>query len=117
MNNLRHARLNDSNIDQWLAQEGIYSMPKPAGPDSQLEGGIRLVISERRYYRPPSFSMSRKSYLRIEEEFHLPQATLHALANESGMFSRFTEYDESIPGKLKRIGSYMFIESINPHYQ
>lgn len=83
-------------------------MPAPPNLDSKLEGGIRLIVSEREYYRPPSFSMSRRSYLRIEEDFHLPQATLHALTNESGMFSRFAEYNESEPRKLKRIGINMF---------
>jgi hypothetical protein len=82
-------------------------MPVPIDPDSNLEGGIRLVICEREWYQPPSFSMSMQSYLRIEEEFSLPQATLHALTNKSGIFSRYVEYHEKIPGKLKRIGTYM----------
>lgn len=107
-----HARLHDSKIEAWLAQEGAYSVPAPSNPDSVLEGGIRLVISEREYYRPPSFSMSRQSYLRIEEEFKLPPATLHALTNESGMFCRHLEYDEKIPGKLKRIGNPAFLSFI-----
>jgi len=81
-------------------------------PESKLEGGIRLAISERDYYRPPSFSMSKKSYLRIEKHLHLSQATLHALANEGGMVCRFLEYDDSEPRNLKRIGIYVLIKSI-----
>lgn len=64
--NPRHARLHDSKIKEWLAQEDEYTMPRPSTPDSKLEGGLRVVISERKYYRPPSFSMSQQSYLRIE---------------------------------------------------
>lgn len=52
--------------------------------------------------------MSQESYLKIEEHFHLPQVTLHALSNESGIFHRYMEYDESEPGKLRRIGIYFF---------
>jgi hypothetical protein len=114
--NPRHALLHDSKIEEWLAQKGTYSMPTPSNPDSKLEGGIRLVISEREYYQPPSFSMSKQSYLKIEEEFRLPEATLHALTNKSGIFSRYVEYDEKIPGKLKRIGIYilmLMIDTIN----
>jgi hypothetical protein len=111
--NPRHAKLHDSKIEEWLAQEGKYSMPAPSNPDSKLEGGIRLVLSERQYYRPPSFSMSKRSYLRIEEEFHLPQATLHSLTNKSGIFSRYLEYDDKAPGKLKRIGILILLQPIN----
>jgi hypothetical protein len=87
-------------------------MPPPSNPSSKIEGGIRLIISEREYYRPLSFSMSKQSYLRVEEEFNLPQVTLHALTNESGVFSRQMEYDESIPRKLKRIGISIFTSSL-----
>jgi hypothetical protein len=107
VDNPLHARLHDSKIEEWLAQEGKYAMPPPSNPDSKLEGGIRLVISEREYYRPPSFSMSQQSYLRIEKEFNLPQATLHALNNESGMFSRYLDFDKKEPDKLLRIGMYV----------
>jgi hypothetical protein len=48
--------------------------------------------------------MSRESYLRIEEEFHLPHVTLLALSNENGLCSRFKEYDKNEPNKLRRIG-------------
>ncbi|KIN06847.1 hypothetical protein OIDMADRAFT_139651 [Oidiodendron maius Zn] len=102
--NPRHGRLNDSKIEEWLRHDGLYAMPVPIDPDSNFEGGIRLVICEREWYQPPSFSMSMQSYLRIEEEFSLPQATLHALTNKCGIFSRYVEYDEKRPGKLKRIG-------------
>jgi hypothetical protein len=87
-------------------------MPPPSNPNSKLEGGIRLIISERESYRPPSFSMSKQSYLKVEEEFNLPQATLHALTNESGVFSRHMEYDENIPRKIKRIGISIFISPL-----
>jgi hypothetical protein len=112
MDNPRHARLHDSKIKEWLAQEGLCSAPAPSDQDAKLVGGIRLVISEREYYRPPSFSMSKESYLRIEEAFNLPQATLYALANESGIHSRFLDYDEKFPGMLKRIGIYFFVSFI-----
>lgn len=53
--------------------------------------------------------MSKASYLRIEEHFKLPQATLYGLTNESAMFSRFLDYDEKMPGRLLRIGIYSSI--------
>lgn len=56
--------------------------------------------------------MSKQSYLKVEEEFNLPQATLHALTNESGVFSRHMEYDENIPRKIKRIGISIFISPL-----
>jgi hypothetical protein len=49
--------------------------------------------------------MSKESYLRVEEHFNLPQATLHGLTNDSGLCSRFLDYDEKIAGKLSRIGN------------
>jgi hypothetical protein len=104
MDNPRHDRLHDSKIGEWLALERFNSAPVATEPDVKILGGIRLIISERQHYRPPSFSMSKASYLRIEEAFHLPPATLHAFSNESGIFSRYMDYDESIPGKLQRIG-------------
>lgn len=110
--NPRHLRLHDSKIEEWLALRGAYSIPKPSNSDSKLEGGIRLVISEREYYRPPSFSMSKQSYIKIEEEFNLPSATLHALSSESGIFSRYMQYDEKVSGKLKRIGINIFTPPI-----
>jgi hypothetical protein len=109
MDNPRHARLHDSKIEEWLAQERFYSAPVTKEPGAKLLGGIRLIISERQYYRPASFSMSEASYLRIEEAFHLPPATLHTFSNESGIFSRYMVYDEKNPGKLQRIGIYVLI--------
>jgi hypothetical protein len=100
--------LDDSDIEEWLAQRGSYSPPAAPSPDAKPEGGIRLVISERKYFHPPSFSISKESFLKIEEHFHLPQATLHALSNGSGVFHRYMEYDESESGKLGKIGVYFF---------
>jgi len=111
--NPRHARLHDSKIEEWLTQEGDYAIPTPLDATSILEGGIRIIISEREYYRPASFSMSKQSYLRVEEEFNLPQATLPALVNESGVFSRHLEYDKNVPGKLKRIGISSIISALS----
>ncbi|KAF2189855.1 hypothetical protein K469DRAFT_762544 [Zopfia rhizophila CBS 207.26] len=101
--NSRYGRLDDFDIEEWLQQKGKYSPPEPPNHDARLVGGIRLIISERVSYHPPSLSMSRESYLRIEEEFHLPPVSLLALSNESGLCSRFEEYDEKEPSKLKRI--------------
>ncbi|KAK2794834.1 hypothetical protein FQN51_000657 [Onygenales sp. PD_10] len=71
--------------------------------DAKLVGGFRLLISEQEYYKPPSYSISRELYLRIEEAFHLPQATLEGLSNEHGIFSHYEEYEDNDPGKLRRI--------------
>jgi hypothetical protein len=42
--------------------------------------------------------MSKELYLRIEEAFNLPQATLYALTNECGIYSRYLDCDEKVPG-------------------
>ena len=92
-------------MDDWLQQRGKHAPPAPPSVDAKLVGGIRLIISEQEYYRPPSYSLSKESYLRVEEEFHLPQVTLVALSNEGGTCSRYEEYDKNDPSKLERIGT------------
>jgi hypothetical protein len=95
--------LKNSEIEDWLQQKGVYSPPKPP-QGVVLEGGIRLIMSERVFYKPPSLSISRDSYLKIEEEFHLPQVSLLTLSNEDGVSYRHEVYDEGNPSRLKRIG-------------
>jgi hypothetical protein len=85
-------------------QKGDHSAPRPADQDSTLIGGIRLIILERVGYEPPSVSVSRDSYLKIEKVFHLPAVSLLALANANGICSSHEVYSEEMPSKLKRIG-------------
>jgi hypothetical protein len=95
--------LNDSGIEDWLQQKGVHSPPKPP-QGVVLEGGIRLIISERLLYKPPSLSISKDSYLKIEEKFHLPPVSLLTLSNEDGVCYKHEAYDEGKPPRLKRIG-------------
>jgi hypothetical protein len=81
-------------------------MPEHSCLDCRFEGGIRLIISESEYCGLPSFSLSQESYLQIEEHFNLPQATLHGLTNESGIFSRFLHYSEKDSDRLLKIGIF-----------
>lgn len=101
---VRSGRLNDDDVEDWLHQRGKFAPPPPPSRDATLVGGIRLIISEQEYYRPPSYSLSQTSYLRIEEHFHLPQQTLVALSSEDGACSSYEEYESADPEKLRRIG-------------
>jgi hypothetical protein len=98
-----YGRLHDSNISDWLLQRGEFAPPKPADEAAELVGGIRILVSERQYYYPPSLSISQSSYLQIEEEFCFPPAALHVLFTENGHFSRFEVYEEEDATKLKRL--------------
>lgn len=100
--NVAYGRLRDSEIDNWL-EERAHLSPKLAHTD--IVGGIRIIIAERIYFDPPSLSISRASYMRIEEQFHLPHISLQALMTGNGAFCRFEEYDEKDSTKLKRIGT------------
>ena len=96
--------LTDDQVEDWLEQNGRYAPPPPPSTDAQLVGGLRLIISEQEYYRPPSYSLGQEAYLRIEEHFDLPQPTLVALSSEEGACSCYKEYDRADPKRLLRIG-------------
>ncbi len=96
--------LTDDDVENWLEQRGRYAPPSPPSTNAQLVWGLLLIISEQEYYRPPSYSFSQESFLRIEQEFNLPQLTLIALSSEQGACSCYKQYDRADPRKLLRIG-------------
>ena len=49
--------------------------------------------------------MSKESFLKVEERFHLPPATLLSFSLDTGGFSRYMTYDSANSSKVKRIGS------------
>ena len=62
------------------------------------------MLTERYGFRPPSFPISRRCYVKVEKHFSLPHATLGAIVNSSHVYSRFLEYDDKQHTKLRRMG-------------
>ncbi|KAI8948827.1 hypothetical protein F4801DRAFT_555357 [Xylaria longipes] len=98
----RYGTLIDNEILDWVAQSGGYVPLNSLDTGNGLRGGIRLLVLERLYYQPPSFHIKKETYLAIEKQFALPENTLLALSNESGMSAHFLDIDERT-GTLKRL--------------
>ncbi|PVH70525.1 hypothetical protein DL98DRAFT_436891, partial [Cadophora sp. DSE1049] len=99
--------LQDSEISEWLRHGGAYIPPAPNPGASLHHGTVRLLICERLYYDPLSFSMSRKSYLNVERAFNLSPATLPSFSIDSGIYSQYKTYDRDDPEKVTRLSVVM----------
>ncbi|OQV07128.1 hypothetical protein CLAIMM_11606 [Cladophialophora immunda] len=99
---LRHGHLMDEEIRDWVLAN---SCSAESPPPKTKSGGFRLLLcdlprlqDEISQVRTPH--MSRDSFLVTEEAFLLPGATLQALFDLEGVYSRFTECDTAT-GKVK----------------
>jgi hypothetical protein len=101
-NACRHGRLTETEILEWVTQSGGYIPMKNPAKDGVLQGGIRLLVFERLLYQPASFDIKKETYLAIEQHFHLPENTLYALSDVSGLSTYALDIDEDI-GTLKSL--------------
>jgi hypothetical protein len=81
---IRHGFLDDSDVEDWIHQEGRFTASSPTIPGSS-PSGIRLLLCERVGWQPLGFPMSRASFEAAEAAFGLPRATLPLLSRNSGV--------------------------------
>ncbi|OAL44630.1 hypothetical protein IQ07DRAFT_649243 [Pyrenochaeta sp. DS3sAY3a] len=101
-NACRHGRLTETEILEWVTQSGGYIPLKNPTKDGVLQGGIRLLVLERLLYQPASFDIKKETYLAIEQRFHLPENTLYALSDVSGLSTYALDIDDDT-GALKSL--------------
>ncbi|KAJ2972288.1 hypothetical protein NUW58_g9216 [Xylaria curta] len=99
----RYGSLVGHEVLDWATRSGHYAPPESRDTGNALRGGIRLLFLERLYYQPPSFHIKKDTYLAIEREFSLPENTLLALSNNSGLSTHAFDVDKQT-GRLKRLG-------------
>ncbi|KAK0725499.1 hypothetical protein B0H67DRAFT_598733 [Lasiosphaeris hirsuta] len=89
----RKGSLRDSQMNDWLQQKGEFAIPHTHDLDDAT-GSIRLLLCERLGWRPPGFSMSRRSFLSMEALFDLPPEALPVMTKDAGGEYSSFKYDE-----------------------
>lgn len=74
----------DDEIELWLHHTEELLQRRP----SQIQGGIRLLLCERRHWNPRNiyFSMRESSFLLVEALFGLPTETLPLIRLNDGQY-------------------------------
>jgi hypothetical protein len=110
---LRHGYLADEDVDDWvranvspqvrshkksIRADGLKSCLPGSPPLKSKSGGFRLLLCERSKLLqeaslPRELPMSLASFNPVEDAFRLTPATVQALFDKSGTYSRFTEHD------------------------
>ena len=71
------------------------SLIRQAPPAERLPGSLRILcISKPKRHQSAQLAISRDTYCQVEDAFRLSKSTIASLFNSSGVFARFTEYDE-----------------------
>ena len=82
----RDGELSDEDVQDWLRQKGRFAPPSNPLLGNE-EGGIRLLLCERRGFMPLRFGLSKSSLLAIESEFGLPSEMLPIFKFNGGGYS------------------------------
>lgn len=81
--------------------QGQYAPPVPSHNSGDLQGVIRILICDRSNMYP-AVGISEKSFLRVEEAFHLLPATIPSLFQHEGLWFKHISYN-SDSGEVERV--------------
>ncbi|KAL2826665.1 pyridoxal phosphate-dependent transferase [Aspergillus cavernicola] len=114
--NFRTGILDNTEIEDWLHQEGSFSVPIPPHSVGRPDGGLRLLACDYTLFKKASLGMSRRAFEMAESILQLHPATLPSLEVATGTFSRHFSKTSQWNSKLSiilkapqkyEIGNYM----------
>ncbi|ETN38011.1 uncharacterized protein HMPREF1541_07634 [Cyphellophora europaea CBS 101466] len=87
---IRHGLIEECDIDNWLRE----TTPSSTTTTNKHGGTLRILcISKPKRHHSAQLSITKETFLKVEDAFHLSKGSVCSLFNSSGVFAKFTEYD------------------------